>query len=151
MLPSRPTCADAQSDGAGLKRRALLRLHRRKTSAMNESSTVVYCNCTHAQVVAPEVRQEVLERLSASGVAFHAVPDLCVMSARQDPTLKRIAETGKVRIAACFPRAVKWLFRAAGAPLSHQEVEVLNMRERSADEIISRLLPEPGSRQEGRS
>jgi len=62
------------------------------------------------------------------------------MSARKDPVLKRIAGAGEVKIAACFPRAVKWLFHAAGAPLADNEVEVFNMREQDADEIVPLLL-----------
>ena len=64
------------------------------------------------------------------------------MSARRDPALKRLAGGGSVKIAACFPRAVKWLFHAAGAPLPKEGVEVLNMRESTAADVIQRLLPE---------
>jgi hypothetical protein len=103
---------------------------------------ILFCNCTYAKVVPPEVKAEVLRRLCESGAAFDAVPDLCDMSARKDPALRRIAESGDVRIAACFPRAVKWLFHAAGTPLPKDGVEVLNMREASAEEVSRRLLPE---------
>ena len=103
---------------------------------------VLYCNCTYAKVVPPEVKSEVLRRLSASGIAFDAVADLCDMSARNDPALKRIAESGAIKIAACHPRAVKWLFHAAGSPLPAEGVDVLNMRDESADDVCARLLPE---------
>jgi cation transport regulator ChaC len=46
-----------------------------------------------------------------------------------------------MRIIACYPRAVRGLFRAARAPLS-EEVEILNMREQSATEISERVLVE---------
>ncbi len=62
------------------------------------------------------------------------------MSARKDPKLRDLTEDGDVRIAACFPRAVKWLFKAGGAPLPEKGVEVLNMREESAEEIVQKLL-----------
>ena len=84
---------------------------------------------------------EVLRRLSASGVAFDAVPDLCDMAARKDPALRRLAESGPVRIAACYPRAVKWLFHGAGTPLPEKGVEVLNMRDQTAEEVVGALLP----------
>ena len=102
---------------------------------------ILYCNCTYAKVVPAEVKAEVLKKLCASGAAFDGVADLCDMSARRDPALKKLAESGPVRIAACFPRAVKWLFHAAQAPLPKEGVEILNMREQSADEVIQRLLP----------
>lgn len=101
---------------------------------------IVYCHCTYAKVVPAEVKAEVLRKLSASGEAFDAVPDLCDMSARRDPALARIAEGGDVRIAACFPRAVKWLFHQAKHPLPEAGVDVLNMREQTADEIVEKLL-----------
>ncbi|HVR29577.1 MAG TPA: hypothetical protein VMS86_08580 [Thermoanaerobaculia bacterium] len=103
---------------------------------------VLYCNCTYAKVVPESVKREVLARLSASGVAFDAVADLCELSARKDAALERLAAAGPIRIAACYPRAVKWLFHAAGASLPETGVEVLNMREQPADEIARRLIPD---------
>jgi Pyruvate/2-oxoacid:ferredoxin oxidoreductase delta subunit len=102
---------------------------------------ILFCNCTYAKVVPPEVKAEVLRRLCASGVPFDAVPDLCDMAARRDPALGRIAANGPVRIAACFPRAVRWLFGAAGAPLPSEGVEIVNMRAEPADAAVERLVP----------
>ena len=93
---------------------------------------ILYCNCTYAQVVPKEVKEAVLRKLCESGVAFEAVADLCEMSARQDPGLKRLTEGGALKIAACYPRAVKWLFSAAQAPLAPEQTEILNMRAQSA-------------------
>jgi hypothetical protein len=101
---------------------------------------ILYCHCQYAQVVPPEVKAAVLRKLAESPVSFEAAADLCEMSARQDPTLKRLAEGGPVKIAACFPRAIKWLFHTAGADLSLQTTEVLNMRTQSADEVIAGLF-----------
>ena len=47
-------------------------------------------------------------------------------------------------MAACYPRAVKWLFAAAQAPLSTPATEILNMRVQTAEEVAAALLdPEP--------
>lgn len=101
---------------------------------------ILYCHCAYAQVVPPQVKAEVLEGLAASGQAFDAVADLCEMSARRDAALERLASPDRpLQIAACFPRAVKWLFDAAGAPLSAEGVEVLNMREASSADVLARL------------
>ncbi|MCE9609637.1 MAG: hypothetical protein K8R23_05460 [Chthoniobacter sp.] len=102
--------------------------------------SILYCHCKYAQVVPKEVKDAVLRRLCESGVAFEAVADLCEMSARRDPALARLAQAGPVKIAACFPRAVKWLFHQAGAPLSPDQAEVLNMRTLTAEEIGTSLL-----------
>lgn len=107
---------------------------------MQKPARIVYCNCTYAKVIPAETKRQVLRELSASGVSFDAIADLCELSARGDPALKRIAESGCVKIVACFPRAVKWLFHAAHAPLGDDGVEVLNMREQSAREIVPLLL-----------
>jgi hypothetical protein len=101
---------------------------------------ILFCNCTYAQVVPKEVKETLLRRLCESGLAFDAVADLCEMSARQDPGLKRLADSGALKIAACYPRAVKWLFNAAKAPLSPAATEVLNMRLQNTEEIWKSLL-----------
>jgi hypothetical protein len=107
---------------------------------MSGPSRILYCHCAYAQVVPREVKEEVLRRLSDSGVAFDAVADLCEMSARGDPSLKQLSEGGNVKIAACYPRAVKWLFAAAGAPLPGVSVEVHNMRTEPADTVVRAVL-----------
>jgi len=102
--------------------------------------TILYCHCQYAQVVPKEVKEAVLKKLCDSGVAFEAVADLCEMAARRDPALQRLAGSGPLKIAACFPRAVKWLFHQANAPLALENTEVLNMRTQTAEEVTTALL-----------
>ncbi len=102
------------------------------------SSRVLYCHCAYAQVVPAETKSRVLEGLSASGTAFDAVPDLCEMSARRDPALAQIASTGDATIVACYPRAVRWLFNAAGCALP-ETVRILNMRVDDGPTVLSGL------------
>jgi len=101
---------------------------------------ILFCNCTYANVVPKEVKRDVLAALSASGVAFDAVPDLCDMAARKDPAMQRLSASSEVRIAACYERAVRWLFHAARSPLPEEGVEIFNMREDSAENIARALL-----------
>ena len=107
---------------------------------MADVPRILYCNCTYAQVVPPEVKEAVLRKLCESGVAFDAVADLCEMSARQDPNLQQLAAGGFVKVAACFPRAVKWLFSAAKAPLPQDGTEILNMRVQTVEAITAALI-----------
>jgi hypothetical protein len=101
---------------------------------------ILYCHCNYAQVVPKAIKDAVLEKLCASGANFEACADLCEMSARKDPRLKRLAaEGGSIKIAACYPRAVKWLFDAAGAPLPQDGVQILNMRVDNAETICAAL------------
>ncbi len=106
------------------------------------SHRILYCHCAYAKIIPESVKREVLARLAASGRAFDAVPDLCELSARRDPSLRRLAEGDQeVRIAACFPRSVKWLFKAAGAPLA-SDVCIENMRTSDASDVVAGLLGE---------
>lgn len=112
---------------------------------MDHRPCILYCNCTYANVVPEDVKREVLSQLCSSDVSFEAVADLCDMSARKDPALKRIADAGHVRIAACYPRAVQWLFHQAGTPLSTEGVTVANMREANAETVVQQLMTSPTS------
>ena len=108
---------------------------------MAKKPRILFCHCNYAQVVPPEVKASVLQKLCESGRAFEAVSDLCEMSARRDPALKRLADGDRpVKVAACYPRAVKWLFSAAKAPLQASQTEVVNMRELSAENSAEALL-----------
>ena len=100
---------------------------------------ILYCHCAFAKIVAPDVKAAVLGRLAEANVEFDAVPDLCEMAARGDARLRELAAGGPLRIAACYPRAVRWLFAAAGAQLPDQ-VGVWNMRVETADVVVDGLL-----------
>ena len=106
---------------------------------MNTQPRIVYCHCAYAKVVPEDVKQDVLRELTASGVSFEAVADLCEMAARRDPWLEQVSCGGPARIAACYPRAVKWLFSSAGAPLPEQGIQILNMRTDTAVSIASAM------------
>ena len=101
---------------------------------------ILYCHCQYAQIIPRDVKEAVLRRICESGVAFEAVADLCEMAARRDPALQRVAVSGSVKIAACFPRAVKGLFHQADADLSAETTEVLNMRTLTAEEVCGALF-----------
>ena len=108
---------------------------------MNEPrARILYCHCAYARVVPPETKNEVLDKLAQSGQPFDAVPDLCEMSARRDARLAEFSGCESIRIAACYPRAVKWLFSAAGTPLQSETAEILNMREQAPDVILESLI-----------
>lgn len=109
-------------------------------SEATAAPNLVYCRCAYARVVPRKVKDGVLEALAASGADFDAVPDLCEMSARRDPRLAEIAAGGEGTIAACYPRAVRWLFSSAGAPLDGKRVTILNMREETAEAVVEAML-----------
>ncbi|HUQ95109.1 MAG TPA: hypothetical protein VM120_25755 [Bryobacteraceae bacterium] len=100
---------------------------------------IVYCHCAYARIIAPEVKNQVLDGLAGSDLEWESVPDLCEMSARHDAHLASLAAQGELRIAACYPRAVRSLFQAAGSPLS-AGTRILNMRTETADQVLSGLI-----------
>jgi hypothetical protein len=116
-----------------------------------ESPRILYCRCAYAQVVPQEVKDGVLEGLATSDAAFESVPDLCELAARRDPHLAELARgPGPLRIAACWPRAVRGLFALADAPLPEEGVTILNMRTDTVRQVVEGLCLEEagGSRTE---
>jgi len=101
---------------------------------------ILYCHCAFAKVVPADTRTAVLNGLATAGVEFDAVPDLCEMAARGDERLRELASAAPLTIAACYPRAVKWLFASAGAALPDGQVRVCNMRVDAPDVIVNGLL-----------
>jgi hypothetical protein len=99
---------------------------------MSTQPRIVYCHCAYAQVVPADVKQDVLRRLTESDASFDAVADLC-------ERLEGVACQGPTQIVACYPRAVRWLFSSAGAPLPEQGIQILNMRTESSDAIAAAL------------
>ena len=116
---------------------------------MKQQNLTIYCNCAYYQFIPDSLKEKVLNALKSSGMEFEAVPDLCRMCARRNPELQRWAQRKPIRIIACYPRAVKWLFYAAGAPLPNKGVEFLNMRCDSAEKIISKLQDIPAGKMAG--
>lgn len=121
---------------------------------MSEHRPILYCRCAYAKVLPEDVKDLVLERLIDSNLPFESVSDLCEMSARKDPGLVALSQQDGLRIVACYPRAVKWLFSAAGAAIQTESsqsessqsdakqpvyTEVLNMRTDSAETVCAKL------------
>src|SRR6187200_2283357 len=105
---------------------------------------ILYCHCAFAKIVPADVKTAVLGGLAAADVEFDAVPDLCEMAARGDARLRELAAERPLQIAACYPRAVRWLFAAAGAQLP-QGARIWNMRVEPAEAVIGGLLNEAGA------
>jgi len=112
---------------------------------ISHTSRILYCHCAYAKVVPAEIKAAVLNGLSEADVEFDAVPDLCEMAAHGDSRLRELAARGPLKIAACYPRAVKWLFAAAGAQLPDPAVRIWNMRVEPADAVLNGLLDRAGN------
>ena len=106
---------------------------------MPKNTLTIYCHCAYYQLVAEQIKSRVLNAIKDTNPDFEAVADLCKMCADRDTALKLWAKTKSLKIVACYPRAVRWLFHAAGAPLPKKGVEFFNMRVDNAEKIISSL------------
>ena len=102
---------------------------------MSEKLNILYCHCRYARVVDKDVKEAVLEGLASSGMAFHAAPDLCEMTSRKDPMMEQRAKAGKLHIIACYPRAIKALYKQAGFDYP-DDMEIHNMREETPEQIL---------------
>lgn len=110
---------------------------------MSETPHILYCHCANAQVLPAENRDAALRALCESGLAFEAVADLCELSARRDPLLKQLADSGPLLVAACHPRAMRCLFAAVDAPLPSESTQFLNLRTENAETICAALQEIP--------
>ena len=81
---------------------------------MKKDSRILYCDCGFAEILPSQVRHKVHGWLKESGLPYIAIRDLCELASRKDPLLAELADSAELTIAACHPRAVKWLFEAGG-------------------------------------
>jgi len=95
---------------------------------------ILYCNCSYSDIVPETVRKAVRAALAGAGGDVVAVPDLCRLSAEKDVRLNELAAMSGLRVVACYPRAVRWLFCAGGAPLN-EDAAFFNMREQPVEEL----------------
>jgi len=106
---------------------------------MENKPTVLYCNCSFKELITKDRRREARHAVERSAADVVAVADLCQLAARRDPLLAQLAATPNLTICACYPRAIRWLFHAAGTPLP-ADVAFVNLRS-DTDIDLSTLLP----------
>jgi len=98
------------------------------------------CTCAWYDLVPVEAKRKVYGALVGAGGKVEVVPDLCGLAAKGDPRLAEWAKAESLKIVACYPRAIEWLFHAAGAPLGETQVEVFNLRTQDPDEVVRALI-----------
>ncbi|MBN1509486.1 MAG: ferredoxin family protein [Sedimentisphaerales bacterium] len=103
-----------------------------------EQHHVVACACTYYDIISKAARERIVTGLREKCPAVEVVPDLCGLAAHRDPRLRTWANEAPLTIVACFPRAVRWLFHAAGVTLNRQ-ARLFNMRTQPPEEIIAQV------------
>jgi len=108
-----------------------------------QAGRILLCRCRQAKVPGDPVRRAVEEHLRPRELAVDVVDDLCGLAARGDSLLKDLAGADGLWVVACHSRAVKWLFRFAGAPLDESRAHLLDTRTQSVEEVLGLLPAEP--------
>jgi NAD-dependent dihydropyrimidine dehydrogenase PreA subunit len=103
-------------------------------------SKVLFCGCAFYGIVPDSTCGPVLAALRKADVDLIAVPDLCKLAAEKSPLMAELSRAASLTIVACQPRSIRWLFHRAGAPLDMGRVRFLNMREKTAEDILKEVL-----------
>jgi Pyruvate/2-oxoacid:ferredoxin oxidoreductase delta subunit len=99
---------------------------------------ILFCACINADIVPRGVREAVLAGIRAAAADVSVVSDLCGAAVEKPSCLRDLAAMSGLRVLACHPRAVRGLFRAAGAPL-RDDAAVLDLRRLAPREVFVRL------------
>lgn len=107
---------------------------------MSRENRILFCHCSTGGVGTDSVRRDVLEGLRQRGLPFTEVDDLCRLAADRDAGLAAwMAEAGSLTVVACHPRAVRWLFDAAGLAAVETPLHILDLRTTPAVAILEQL------------
>jgi len=114
------------------------------TDRTSQGPQVLLCNCVHYDLVPKASKERMARALVQAGLEVEVVDDLCGLAARRDPRLHGWAQASSLALVACFPRALRWLFHAAGAPPLNDQVRFFNLRAQTPEEIIRELMKDDG-------
>ena len=104
---------------------------------MSKKSCILFCRCK-AKVVSAEKLDELAEGLKKFDADVFELQDLCALTVNEKDVLNAIGKNFERKIiVACYPRAIKNMFRQSG--IEFGDFEVLNFKELSASQIFSDL------------
>jgi heterodisulfide reductase subunit A-like polyferredoxin len=104
---------------------------------MSKKSCILFCRCK-ANVVSSEKLDEISEGLKSFGIDVFELQDLCALSVNEKDVLNAIGkEFDQKIIIACYPRAIKNMFRQS--EIEFGNFDVLNFKELSSERILENL------------
>ena len=104
---------------------------------MKQKLCVVFCRCG-AGIVDGDAMNRITEGLHRFDTDVFELHDLCAMTLREKDVLNTIGKEFQQKvIIACYPRAIRNMFRQSG--IEFGDFEVLNFRELSAEMIFAKL------------
>lgn len=104
---------------------------------MEKKSVVLFCRCK-ANIISSESIEKIAAGLKNFHTNVYELQDLCALTINEKDVLNTIGKEFQQKIiVACYPRAIKNMFRQNG--IDFGEFEVLNFRELSAEKIFAKL------------
>ena len=104
---------------------------------MEKKSVVLFCRCK-ANIISSESMEKIAAGLKNFDTNVYELQDLCALTINEKDVLNTIGKAFQQKIiVACYPRAIKNMFRQNG--IEFGEFEVLNFRELSAEKILTKL------------
>jgi len=100
---------------------------------------ILFCKCESSDLVSVNARIKISYFLEKSCLEYIEVTDFCNKIALSESWIKTLAASSTLSVIACYPRAVEWLFHAAGVSIKEKNITYFNMREQKADDIISEI------------
>lgn len=102
---------------------------------MSFMGEILYCHCSNARILPQPVRDNVLKNLCDSNARFVAVSDFCGQCIYPNEIVNAFGTESSGLVIACYPRAIKWLFKMLKKPLS-ASVKIGNVRTQNLKEIF---------------
>lgn len=100
---------------------------------------ILYCKCERNDQTSFSSSDQISEFLAVSGLEYVEVADFCEHVASSSSLIEELEKKSSLTVIACFPRALEWLFYAAGIGIEDKNVTYFNLREQDADTIIGEL------------
>jgi heterodisulfide reductase subunit A-like polyferredoxin len=107
---------------------------------MNQNTCILFCRCG-AGVISREKTDQLANAFQQLDADVYELHDLCALSVHEKDVLQTIGDNyAQKLVVACYPRAVRNLFRQAG--IDFGAFEVLNFKELSTGQIVEKLKTE---------
>jgi Pyruvate/2-oxoacid:ferredoxin oxidoreductase delta subunit len=104
-------------------------------------TTTVFFYCPEPALLSEETAVTILAGLQNEDCRSKVMDDLPRLAAKAPDQLQDLVSTGPLRILSPYqPRAVRWLFRFADAPLP-EDTEILNLRGLSREQACKKVWP----------
>jgi NAD-dependent dihydropyrimidine dehydrogenase PreA subunit len=118
-------------------------LYRGFIMSSNASNCALVCSCSQRGLIPPAAVDTLCAELATQGWQTKVVPDLCEMATQTPTTLRELAQARDFLVAACRPRAARWLLHLAGVARPVSQIQFQDLRPRSPAPASATTQPVP--------